>query len=147
MKIEDITGVGLTTRRASEEKGHLTVGNSLLGQIVVDDESVLGVVTEELANSAAGVRGQELEGCGIGGSSSDDDRVLHAVSLLKETDDVGDGRAFLANSDVNAVQGLGVVTSLEDSLLVEDSVDGDGGLAGLSITNDKLTLTTANRHL
>jgi len=39
-----------------------------------------------------------------------------------------------------------VVTSLEDSLLVDDGVDSDGGLAGLSITNDELTLSTANRH-
>jgi hypothetical protein len=40
-----------------------------------------------------------------------------------------------------------VVTSLEDGLLVEDGVDGDGGLAGLSVTNDQLTLSSANRHL
>jgi len=72
VKIEDITGVSLTTRRASEEKGHLTVGNSLLGQIVVDDEGMLGVVTEELTNGTTGVGGQELEGSGIGGSGSND---------------------------------------------------------------------------
>lgn len=39
---------------------HLTVGNSLLGQIVVDDESVLAVVTEELAHGAARVGRQVL---------------------------------------------------------------------------------------
>jgi len=40
-----------------------------------------------------------------------------------------------------------VVTSLEDSLLVKDGIDSDGGLASLSISNDKLTLTSANGHL
>ena len=40
-----------------------------------------------------------------------------------------------------------MVTSLEDSLLVDDGVNGNGGLAGLSVTNDQLTLASANRHL
>lgn len=147
MEIEDITGVSLTTRRSSEEKRHLSVGDSLLGEIVVDDEGVLGVVTEELTNGAAGVGGQELEGSGVGGSGSDDDGVLEAVSLLEESHDVGHGRSLLADGDVDAVEGLGVVASFEDGLLVEDGVDGDGGLAGLSVSNNKLTLASANGHL
>ena len=147
MEVENITGVSLTTGRSSEEKGHLSVGNSLLGQIVIDDEGVLGVVTEELTNGATGVGGQELERGGIGGSGGNNDGELHAVTLLEESNDVGDGGTLLANSDVDAVEGLGVVTSLEDSLLVEDGIDSDGGLASLSISNDKLTLTSANGHL
>ena len=39
-----------------------------------------------------------------------------------------------------------MVASLEDGLLVEDGVDGDGGLACLSITDDQLTLASANGH-
>ena len=147
VEIEDITRVRLTTGRTSEQKGHLTVGDGLLGKIVVDDKSVLGVITEELANSAAGVGSQELERSSIGGSSSDDDGVLHAVSLLEKAADVRDGGALLADGDVDAVEGLGVVTGLEDGLLVDDGVDSDGGLAGLSVTNDQLTLATADRHL
>ena len=46
MKIEDITGVGLTSRGTAEQEGHLTVGNGLLGKIIVDDQGVLAVVTE-----------------------------------------------------------------------------------------------------
>mmetsp|Transcript_583 Transcript_583/g.947 ORF Transcript_583/g.947 Transcript_583/m.947 type:complete len:334 (-) Transcript_583:939-1940(-) len=91
VKIENITGVGLTTGGSSEEERHLTVGNSLLGQIVVDDEGVLAVVTEELADGTAGVGGQELEGSGFRGGGSDDNGVLHAVSLLEQADDVGNG--------------------------------------------------------
>ena len=40
-----------------------------------------------------------------------------------------------------------MVTSLEDGLLVDDGVDGDGGLASLSVTDDQLTLSSANGHL
>ena len=147
MEIEDITRVGLTTGGSSEKKGHLAVGDGLLRQIVVDDEGVLSVVAEVLTNSAAGVRGQELEGSGIRGSSSNNNGVLHAVSLLKEAHNVGNSGALLADGDVDAVEGLGVVTGLEDGLLVDDGVDSDGGLAGLSVTNDQLTLATADRHL
>ena len=147
VEIEDITRVSLATRRTSEKKGHLTVGDGLLGQIVIDDESVLSVVTEVLTNGTAGVGSQELERSGIGCSSSDDDRVLHAVTLLKETHDIANGRALLADGDVDAVERLGVVASLEDSLLVDDGVDGNSGLTSLSVTNDQLTLASANGHL
>jgi len=67
--------------------------------------------------------------------------------LLEETHDVGDGGSLLSDGDVDAVKGLGVVTGLEDLLLVDDGIDGDGRLAGLPVTNDQLTLTSANRHL
>lgn len=48
VEVEDVTGVGLTSRRATEKEGHLTVGDGLLGQIVVDDDGVLSVITEPL---------------------------------------------------------------------------------------------------
>jgi hypothetical protein len=43
VEVEDVTGVGLTTRGTTEKQRHLTVGDGLLGQIVVDDESVLAI--------------------------------------------------------------------------------------------------------
>ena len=39
VEVEDVTGVGLTTGRTTEEQGHLAVSDGLLGQVVVDDES------------------------------------------------------------------------------------------------------------
>ena len=147
MEIEDITWVSLTTGRSSEKKGHLTVCDGLFGKIVIDNESVLSVVTEIFTNGASGVWSQELKRSGVRCGSGNNDGVLHAVSLLEEAANVGYGGSLLANSDVDAVEGLGVVTSLEDSLLVDDGVNGNGGLAGLSVTNDQFTLTSANRHL
>ena len=88
-----------------------------------------------------------MERCGIGSGGSDDDGVLHAVSVFEETHDVGHSGSLLTDSNVDAVKGLGSITRLEDGLLVDDGVDSDGGLAGLSITNDKLTLSSANGHL
>lgn len=46
VEVEDVTRVGLTTRGTAKQKRHLTVGDGLLGQIVVDDQGVLAVVAE-----------------------------------------------------------------------------------------------------
>lgn len=49
MKVEDITWVGLTTWWTSEQERHLSVGHSLLSQIIVNDDGVLSVVSEPFA--------------------------------------------------------------------------------------------------
>ena len=76
MKIEDISWVSLTTGWSSEKKRHLTVGNSLLGEIIIDDKSVLSIVAEEFSNGTSRVRGQELERSSFRSSSCDDDSVF-----------------------------------------------------------------------
>jgi hypothetical protein len=43
-----LAGVGLTSRRTTEKERHLTVGDGLLGQIVVDNQGVLSIVSEPL---------------------------------------------------------------------------------------------------
>ena len=53
----------------------------------------------------------------------------------------------MANGDVDAEKRLGQVTDLVGSLLVKNGVDGDGGLTSLSVTNDKLTLSSTNGNL
>jgi hypothetical protein len=72
MQVENVTRVSLTTWGSSEEEGHLSVSNSLLGKIVIDDESMLAIISEVFSNSATGVRGQELERSRVGGSSGND---------------------------------------------------------------------------
>ena len=65
VKIEDISWVSLTTWWSSEKERHLSVSNGLLGEIVIDDKGVLGVVTEVLSNSTSRVWSQELEWSGF----------------------------------------------------------------------------------
>jgi hypothetical protein len=149
VEIEDVTGVGLTTGGSSQEEGHLSVGDGLLGKIVVDNEAVLARVSEVLTNGAAGVGSQELERGGLGGGGGNDDGVLEGVVIAEDLDDVGDGGSLLADGDVDAVELLAVlgVAVEEGALLVDDGVDGDGGLASLSVTNDELSLASANGDL
>jgi hypothetical protein len=82
----------------------LSVGDGLLGKIVVDDEGVFAVVSEEFSNGATTVWGQELKGGGIRSCGGDDDGVFHGVILFEDLDQVGDGGSLLADGDVDAVQ-------------------------------------------
>ena len=147
MQIEDIAGIGLTTRGTTEQKRHLTISDSLLGEIIIDDKTVLAVVTEVLTNSATGVGSQKLEGSGIGSSGSNNDRVVEALTFAEETHDVGNGGTLLSNSDIDAIELLVNVVVVEIFLLVKNGVNSNSGFASLTITNNEFTLATANGHL
>ena len=122
----------------------MTVGDSLLRQIVVNDESVLAVVTEPLAHGTAGEGSKVLKGSGFRCGSGDNDRVLHRIVLLESFDELRHSRALQSDSDVNTVKLLALVGTIVPLLLVENSVDCDGRLACLTISDDELTLATTN---
>ena len=147
MKIEDISWVSLTTWWSSEKKRHLSVGDGLLGEIVIDDKGVHSVVTEVFSNSASRVWSQELEWGGIRSSSGDHHGIFESVSLIEKSHNVGNGGSLLTDGDIDTVERLGVVTSIKGSLLVKDGIDGNSGLTSLTITNDKLSLTSSNWDL
>ncbi|MDT4853252.1 hypothetical protein FQZ97_875120 [compost metagenome] len=95
-------------------------------------------IAEVLAHGAARVGRQVLHGSGFRSRGGHDDGVVHRAGLLQGTHHVLDRRGLLANRDVNAGHVL--------TLLVDDGVDGHGGLAGLAVTDDQLALTTAHGH-
>jgi hypothetical protein len=51
VKVEDVTGVGLTPRGTTEQQRHLTVSNGLFGQIIVDNDSVLSIISKILPHA------------------------------------------------------------------------------------------------
>merc|ERR1712018_136866 len=146
VKVEDITGVSLTAWGTPEQQGHLPVSDGLLGQIVEDDHSVHAVVTEVLSHGHARVGGEVLQGSGVGGGGRDDDGVLHGVGVSEPLNNLSDSGPLLADGDVDTVQLLLGIVGLVEALLVDDGVNGDSGLASLPVTDDQLTLATANRH-
>lgn len=139
-----VTGVSLTTRGSSKKQRHLSVGNGLLGQVIVDDQSVLAVVTEPLAHSTTREGSKVLERSGLRGGGSDNDGVLHGIVLLKGLDELSDGRSLLANGNVDTVELLGLVGTVVPLLLVKNGVDGKSGFTSLTVTNDKLSLSTTD---
>ena len=86
-----------------------------------------------------------LKRSGLRGSGGNDNRVLHGVVLLKGLDELSDGRTLLTDGNVDTVKLLGLVgRGVVTTLLVEHGIESDGSLTGLTITNDQLTLTTAD---
>lgn len=69
--------------------------------------------------------------------------------IFKDLHNVGDGGSLLADSDVDAVKLLGVLSVgvVEGGLLVDDGIDGDGSLSSLSVTNDEFSLATTDGDL
>jgi hypothetical protein len=43
VQVEDVTGYASRPWWAAEEQAHLTVGNGVLGKVIVDDQGVLSV--------------------------------------------------------------------------------------------------------
>ncbi len=146
MQVEDVARVRFTPRRAAQQQRDRTVGFGLLRQVVEDDEHVLAVVHPVLADGRAGVRRDVLEACGIGSRGGHDGGVLHGTGLFEALAHGCDGRTLLTDGHVDAAHLLLRVARLPVLLLVDDGVDGDGGLAGLAVADDELTLAAADRR-
>ena len=112
VQIEHVAGIGFAARRAAQQQRHLAVGDGLLGQIVVDDHGVHAVVAEELAHRAAGEGREELHRRRVGGGGGDDDRIFERAVLFEHLDELGDGRALLADRDIDAIELLALVVAL-----------------------------------
>ena len=99
---------------------------------------MLTVLHPVLTHGATAVGGQELERCRIRRRSDHDGRVLHRTQLFERGHGLGDGRRLLPDGDVDALH--------PETLLVQDRVECDGGLAGLAVTDDQLALAAAHRN-
>src|SRR5438552_8524022 len=138
VQVEDVPRVGLAAWRAPRQQGDLAVGPGVLREVVVDHERVLAAVAEVLAHRAAGERRKVLEGRRVRCAGDDDDAVLHRAMLLERGDDLRDRGVLLPDRDVDADEVL--------TLLVDDRVDRDRGLAGLAVADDELALAAADRR-
>src|SRR5690606_22499924 len=135
VQVEHVAGVGFAARGALQQQGDLAVGPGLLGEIVIDDQRILAAVAVVLADGAAGVGGQVLHGGRVGGGGGDDHGVGQGPVFLELAHNVGNGGVLLADSHVDTLD-AGI-------LLVDDGVDGDGGLADLAVSDDQLPLAAA----
>ena len=139
VEVEDVARIRLAARRAAQQQRELPVRVRVLGEVVVDDQRVLAVVEEVLAHGSAGERGHPLDRRRLVRGGRDDDRVVHRALVLQALVHLGDGRALLADRDVDADH-VGVA-------LVDDRVDRDGRLAGAAVADDQLALAAADvRH-
>ena len=141
VEVEDVAWIGLASGGALEDQRYLAVGDGLLGEVVVYDEGVAAGVADELADGHACEGGVVAHGGGVGGGGGHHYGVGHGAELLQGVHGGGDGGCLLADGDVDAVDGLaGFVVGF----LVDDGVDGDGGLANLAVADDELALSATD---
>ena len=146
VQVEDVTRVRLPARRPAQQQRHRTVGLGLLGQVVEDDQHVFALVHPVLADGRAGVGSDVLVSGRIRGRRVDDRGVRQSPGRLELAADGGDRRGLLADRDIDAAHLLFLVAGFPGRLLVHDRVDGDGGLAGLAVADDQLSLTPTDRN-
>src|SRR5438132_6905327 len=103
------------------------------------------IVAEIFAHGTAGIRCKELQRRRLRRGRGDDDGIFHRAIFFERSDDLGDGRALLSNGDVDAVELLALLAALVDVFLVDEGVERDGGLAGLTVADDQLALAAADR--
>ena len=108
----------------------------MLGQIVVNDQHALALTHEVLGQCGTGIGCDVLQGSGIRSSSRHDGGVAHGTVLLQIACHAGNGRSLLADGHIDAQHA--------SVFLVQDGVRGDGGLAGLTVADDQLTLAAAD---
>ena len=110
---------------------------------------MLSIVSEVLSDGASCVRSQELEGSSIRSGGGHNDGVFQGAVISQNLHDVGNGGPLLADSNVNAVESVRVasVGVIELGLLVKNGINSNGGFASLSVTDDQLSLASANRDL
>ena len=136
MQIKDVAGIGLTSGRTVQQQGDLTVGNRLLGEIVIDDEDILSLVHEIFAHGRACIRRDIEHRGGLGRAGADHDGIIHRIVLAQLLHTACHRRLLLADGDIDADHVL--------ALLVDNGVDGDRRLAGLTVADDQLTLAASD---
>ncbi len=144
MQIEYVARICFAARRAAQQQRHLAVGNSLFGQVIVNDEAVHAVVAEVFPHGAARVGREVLQRRRFGRGCGNDDGVFHRAVFFQRFDELRNGGAFLADSDINAVQLLAFVRALVDFFLAQDGIDSDGRFTGLAVADDKFALAAAD---
>ena len=136
MQVKDIAGIGLASRGTADQQRKRTIGNGMLGQVIVDDEDMLALVHEILTHSAACVGGDILQRAELRCCRTDNGRVRHRTVFLKVLHQCCHGRALLADGNINAEDIL--------ALLVDDRIGRNDRLTGLAVTDDQLALAAAN---
>ena len=63
MEVEYVSRECFASWWAAEKQRELTVGDSVLGEVIIDDQRVLPVVTEVLTHCGAGEGRDKLQGC------------------------------------------------------------------------------------
>ena len=138
MQVEDITRIGLTSWRPSQQQGYLTIGPGLFGQIIIDNQGIFATITKVFAHGTTGIRRDVLHSGRVRRGSSNNNGVFHRAMFFQLAYHGANGRGFLTNGHID--------TFNTGTFLIDDGIDGNRCFTGLSVTDNQFALTTADRH-
>src|ERR1700741_2451710 len=110
----------------------------MFSQVIINNQGVLFVITEVFTHSRTRIRRKVQHSSRVRWTSSYDDSLFHDTFALEPLLQRSNFRSFLTNSDVNVNNSSFLLG------LVNHRVNGNGSFTGLTVTNDQLTLTTAD---
>ena len=136
MQVKDVAGVRLPARGTPQKQAQSAVRDGVLGKVVVDDEHVPSALHEVLAERAARVRGDILQRRRLSRRGVDDDGIVERAVRAERLHEAGDRARLLSDRDIDADDVL--------IFLIEDGVEGDGGLARAPVADDEFALPPAD---
>ncbi len=92
---------------------------------------------EVFTHGTAGIGGDILHGCKLRCGSTDNNGIVHSACHGQIVDDLSNSRTLLTDGNIDTDDIL--------ALLVQDGICCDGGLTGLTVADDQLTLAASDR--
>ena len=137
MEVEHVARIGFASGRTAEEQGDLAICPSMLGEIVVNDKRVATGFHEFFTDGATRIRSDILKRGRFVGRGNHDNGVFHRAIFFKDAKGTSNSSFLLTDRYVDTNHTL--------AFLINDRIDGDGGLTSLAVTDNQLALTTTNR--
>ncbi len=106
-------------------------------KIVVDDQNILALFHPLFADRTPRIGRNVLQRRRLGCTGINDRRIFHRVRFFQTCRQTCYGRFLLTDGNIDTVNVL--------ALLVDDRINGDCRLTRLTVTDDQLTLTFADR--
>src|SRR5690554_936189 len=106
---------------------------------------MLAIIAEIFTHRAAGERRDILHRRRVGRRSSNDDGILQCATLFEDARKLRYSRTLLTDRDIDAIELVFLIARFVDRLLVQDRIENDRRLPGLTVSDDQLALATADR--
>src|SRR5690606_32142217 len=138
VQIEHVARISFAAWWTTQQQGNLTISPSLLGQVIINNQGILTAIAEVFTHSTTGEGCQELHRCRIRRSRCDHNGVIHSAVFFQLAHNARYRRRFLTDSYINTLNAR--------TFLVDDGIHSDSGFTDLTVTDDQLTLTAADRY-
>ena len=110
----------------------------MLRQIIIYDEDMFSLEHEVFPHSCTSIWCEPLHRSRSGCTSCDNSGIFHRASSSEFFCDSNDLGILLTDGDIDTLHPI--------SLLIEDGIDRNLSLSGLTISDNELSLSTSNRH-